>query len=52
MLDNDSVRVILVIFQPGADSDLHLNAGPEVTIVQDAPLTPDARSAGAAQSAA
>lgn len=38
VLDNDSVRIVLVTFQPGADSDLHLNTGPEITIVQDGEL--------------
>jgi quercetin dioxygenase-like cupin family protein len=38
LLDNDSVRLVLVTYPPGADSDLHFNVGPEVTIVQDGEL--------------
>ena len=38
LLNNDSVRVALMTFPPGADSDLHLNEGPEITIVQDGEL--------------
>jgi quercetin dioxygenase-like cupin family protein len=38
LLNNDSVRVVLVTYQPGADSDLHLNLGPEITIVQEGEL--------------
>ena len=38
LLNNDSVRLVLVTYQPGADSDLHLNVGPEVTIVQEGEL--------------
>lgn len=38
LLDNDSVRIVVVTYQPGADSDLHLNLGPEITIVQDGEL--------------
>jgi quercetin dioxygenase-like cupin family protein len=38
VLNNDSVRLVLVTYQPGADSDLHLNVGPEVTIVQEGEL--------------
>lgn len=34
LLNNDSVRIVLVTYPPGADSDLHLNIGPEITIVQ------------------
>ena len=37
--DNDSVRVVLLTYHPGADSDLHLNTGPEMTIVEDGELT-------------
>jgi len=37
-LDNDSVRVVLLIYQPGADSDIHLNPGPEITIVREGEL--------------
>jgi len=37
-LDNDSVRGVLLIYQPGADSDIHLNLGPEITIVQEGEL--------------
>ena len=33
LLNNDSVRLVLITYPPGADSDLHLNVGPEVTIV-------------------
>ena len=38
LLDNDSVRLAFITYPPGADSDLHLNVGPEVTIVQDGEL--------------
>lgn len=38
VLDNDSVRLVLVTYPPGADSDLHFNVGPEVTIVQEGEL--------------
>lgn len=38
LLNNDSVRIVLVTYPPGADSDLHLNLGPEITIVQDGEL--------------
>ena len=38
VLDNESVRLVLVTYPPGADSDLHFNLGPEVTIVQDGEL--------------
>ena len=38
VLNNDSVRVALITYQPGADSDLHLNLGPEITIVQEGEL--------------
>jgi quercetin dioxygenase-like cupin family protein len=38
LLDNDTVRLVLVTYQPGADSDLHMNTGPEITIVQDGEL--------------
>jgi quercetin dioxygenase-like cupin family protein len=38
LLNNDSVRVVLMTYPPGADSDLHLNEGPEITIVQDGEL--------------
>jgi quercetin dioxygenase-like cupin family protein len=37
-LDNDSVRVVILTYQPGADSDIHLNPGPEITIVQEGEL--------------
>lgn len=37
-LDNDSVRIVLLTYHPGADSDLHLNQGPEITIVQQGEL--------------
>ncbi len=46
VLDNDSIRVVLLTYQPGADSDIHLNLGPEVTIVQNGELalyTPQGR---------
>lgn len=39
VLDNDSMRLVLLTYQPGADSDLHLNLGPEMTIVQEGELT-------------
>ena len=38
LLNNDSVRVVLMTYPPGADSDLHLNEGAEITIVQDGEL--------------
>jgi quercetin dioxygenase-like cupin family protein len=38
LLDNDSVRLVFVTYPPGADSDLHFNVGPEVTIVQEGEL--------------
>ena len=38
LLDNDTVRLVLVTYPPGADSDLHMNTGPEITIVQDGEL--------------
>jgi len=38
LLNNDSVRIVLLTYPPGADSDLHLNPGPEITIVQDGEL--------------
>jgi quercetin dioxygenase-like cupin family protein len=38
LLNNDSVRIVLMTYPPGADSDLHLNEGPEITIVQDGEL--------------
>lgn len=37
-VNNDSVRIVLVTYPPGADSDLHLNVGPEITIVQEGEL--------------
>ena len=37
LLNNESVRIVLT-YPPGADSDLHLNEGPEITIVQDGEL--------------
>lgn len=37
-LDNDSVRVVLFTYHPGADSDMHLNPGPEITIVIEGEL--------------
>jgi hypothetical protein len=48
VLDNDSVRIVLVTYPPGADSDLHLNVGPEITIAQRGILalyTPQGREA-------
>ena len=38
LLNNDSVRVVRMTYPPGADSDLHLNEGPEITIVQEGEL--------------
>jgi quercetin dioxygenase-like cupin family protein len=38
LLDNESVRIVLVTYPAGADSDLHLNVGPEITIVQEGEL--------------
>ncbi len=38
LLDNESMRAVLLTYAPGADSDLHLNPGPEVTIVQEGEL--------------
>lgn len=35
LLDNESMRAVLLTYAPGADSDLHLNVCPEVTIVQE-----------------
>jgi quercetin dioxygenase-like cupin family protein len=32
------VRIVLLTYPPGADSDLHLNVGPEITIVQEGEL--------------
>jgi quercetin dioxygenase-like cupin family protein len=39
LLDNDSIRLVLLTYHPGADSDLHMNIGPEITIVQEGQLT-------------
>lgn len=39
VLNNDSVRIVLITYPPGTDSDLHLNIGPEITVVQDGELT-------------
>jgi quercetin dioxygenase-like cupin family protein len=47
-LDNDSVRIVLMTYHPGADSDLHLNLEPEITIVERGELalyTPKGREA-------
>jgi quercetin dioxygenase-like cupin family protein len=38
VLNNSSVRIALITYQPGADSDLHLNLGPEITIMQEGEL--------------
>jgi quercetin dioxygenase-like cupin family protein len=38
LVNNASVRIALLTYPPGADSDLHLNVGPEITIVQDGEL--------------
>jgi len=38
VLDNDSIRIVLLTYQRGADSDIHLNLGPEITIVQEGEL--------------
>ena len=38
VLNNASVRVVLMTYHPGADSDLHLNVGPEITLVQEGEL--------------
>ena len=38
LLNNESVRIVLMTYPPGADSDLHLNEGPEITIVQEGEL--------------
>ncbi len=38
LLNNESVRIVLMTYLPGADSDLHLNEGPEITIVQEGEL--------------
>jgi quercetin dioxygenase-like cupin family protein len=46
LLNNDSVRIVLVTYPPGADSDLHLNVGPEITIVQEGELALYAKDAG------
>lgn len=45
LLDNDSVRIVFVTYPPGADSDLHLSLGPEITLVQES--WPSTRRAGA-----
>jgi quercetin dioxygenase-like cupin family protein len=37
-LDNESVRIALLRYEPGADSGIHLNLGPEITIVQEGEL--------------
>jgi quercetin dioxygenase-like cupin family protein len=37
-LDNDTARVVLLTYLPGADSDIHLNLGPEITIVEEGEL--------------
>lgn len=39
ILDNESIRVVLLTYHPGADSDIHLNLGPEMTIVKEGELT-------------
>lgn len=38
LLNNESVRIALMTYPPGADSDLHLNVGPEITIVHEGEL--------------
>lgn len=38
VLNNESVRIVLMTYPAGADSDLHLNVGPEITIVQEGEL--------------
>jgi quercetin dioxygenase-like cupin family protein len=38
LLNYDSVRIVLMTYPPGADSDRHLNEGPEITIVQEGEL--------------
>src|SRR6266851_2208252 len=38
LLNNNSVRIVLMTYPPGADSDLHLNESPEITIVQEGEL--------------
>ena len=43
LLSNESVRVVLMTYPPGADSDLQLNEGPETTIVQDGELAVSAK---------
>lgn len=48
LLNNESVRIALLIYPPGADSDLHLNVGPEITIVQEGELALYAKGARAA----
>jgi quercetin dioxygenase-like cupin family protein len=48
LLDNDSIRIVLLTYHPRADSDFHLNVGPEITIVQEGELalyTPTGREA-------
>lgn len=45
LVNNDSVRIALLTYPPGADSDLHLNVGPEITIVQEGELALYARGA-------
>lgn len=38
LLDNDSIRAVFFTYHPGADSDMHLNPGPEITIVKEGEL--------------
>jgi quercetin dioxygenase-like cupin family protein len=38
-LDNDSVRLVLLTYPPGADSGLHLNVGPELTLMVEGEIT-------------
>jgi quercetin dioxygenase-like cupin family protein len=45
LLNNESVRIALMTYPPGADSDLHLNVGPEITIVQEGELALYAKGA-------
>lgn len=51
LLNNDSVRIVLLTYPPGADSDLHLNVGPEITIVQEGELPLCEGKAGGAPAA-
>jgi len=38
-LDNDAVRTVVLTYPPGADSGIHINLGPEMTLVQEGEIT-------------